>query len=69
MAERRRHLCHACGVVDVWGEGWSQYGSVIDEDAGRTVVTCPAPACKAQAPELHRRQPAGSAPYRPFGYG
>jgi hypothetical protein len=67
MTAARTHQCEACGAVEVWSDGWSSYGSIVDDDAGLAVVTCPQPGCKAQAPGLLRRKP--KPPPRPLGYG
>lgn len=62
----RRYTCEVCGAIDVWREGWSSYGSQLDVEAERAVVTCPSDACKAEAPRLLRGKP--QPPHRPFGY-
>lgn len=49
-AARTEWKCDICGKVDFWGEGWSQYSSLlIDETCPQDALTTCSDACKDDA--------------------
>lgn len=46
---RLLHACCVCPTLDVWGETWSYYASVKEEDDGTPYPKFCSAACKAHA--------------------
>lgn len=45
----RLHCCCICGKVDFWGDSWSWYGSVRDEDDDLPVAKFCSKECASKA--------------------
>ena len=43
---RQRWVCDACGKVEVWGPGWSWFGSYRDLEDGTDVPTWCSDQCR-----------------------
>lgn len=61
MSSGRLWTCCKCGKVDVWGRGWSWWGSLKErEDGNIGSEGCPivcSTACRAKVTDADRRKP------------
>jgi hypothetical protein len=46
------HTCGACGKQDIWGLGWSWYGSYRDQDDGLPIFKACSDACMARREDV-----------------
>ena len=54
IAGPREYTCDVCGKNDVWGDGWSRYGNIRDEDDGHQMPIACSEKCAPAAKLMYR---------------
>ena len=49
---KKVHQCSVCGHVGTWDDGWSWYGSYLDQEDGKPVVYMCSKKCQAKVNKI-----------------